>query len=164
LALTLILFALPLLFLWSGLTYIPPTLGRLLLFSGMLAVLLSLTRQNLQGSLMILALINAVACYLLAREIQHTLGYLFEKMKWKKWLIVSQPEVSDKATLGLGGFIVALVIVGPMLIHAFSQPAVLPRNHARWVKMRFTPVYLPVHRSILCQTIHSNGQIYSPLG
>jgi hypothetical protein len=44
------------------------------LFSGMLATLLGLTQQNLQLTLAILVLINAIACFFLAREIQKSHG------------------------------------------------------------------------------------------
>jgi hypothetical protein len=46
------------------------------LFTGLLAFLLGLAQRNLQAGLAILVLINAVACYLLARQIQRTHGTL----------------------------------------------------------------------------------------
>jgi len=46
------------------------------LFTGFLAFLLGLVQRNLQAGLAILVLINAVACYLLARQIQRTHGTL----------------------------------------------------------------------------------------
>ncbi|MCU0535263.1 MAG: hypothetical protein MUD14_15355 [Hydrococcus sp. Prado102] len=44
------------------------------IFGGVLATLLGLTGQNLQITLAILVLINAIACFLLAREVQHSYG------------------------------------------------------------------------------------------
>ncbi|MGD0002769.1 MAG: hypothetical protein ABSE06_00925 [Anaerolineaceae bacterium] len=46
------------------------------LFAGMLAALLGLTERNLQLTLAVLVAITAVACYLLAREVQSTHGIL----------------------------------------------------------------------------------------
>ncbi len=46
------------------------------LFAGMLAALLGLTGRNLQLTLAVLVAITAVACYLLAREVQGTHGIL----------------------------------------------------------------------------------------
>jgi len=103
LSLTLILFALPLSGLWHSGISDPSIIGGLLpwsdasgyygdakqvliggsfsafssrrpLFAGLLAALLGLTQQNLQVSLAILVAITAIACFLLAREIQRSHG------------------------------------------------------------------------------------------
>lgn len=102
-SLTLVLFALPLSGLWNNGITEPGIIGGLLpwsdasgyygdakrllegdtfsvfssrrpLFAGMLASLLGLTGQNLQVTLAILVLINAVSCFLLVREIQRSHG------------------------------------------------------------------------------------------
>jgi hypothetical protein len=103
LSLTLILFALPLLGLWNNAISAEFTIGGLLpwsdasgyywdakqlleggtfsefssrrpLFPGLLAVLLGLTRQNLQVTLALLVAITAISCYLSAREVQRSHG------------------------------------------------------------------------------------------
>lgn len=100
---TLILFALPLSGLWqSGITdgtviggllpwsdanayYVDaqrllegglfsPFSSRRPLFAGTLATILGLTQQNLQATLAILAVITAISCFLLAREVQDSYG------------------------------------------------------------------------------------------
>jgi len=50
------------------------------LFSGLLASLLALTHQNLQASLALLVVINAIACWFAAREVQKTHGALVAAM------------------------------------------------------------------------------------
>jgi hypothetical protein len=106
LTLTLVLFALPLTGLWnSGVSEFPAIVSglfpsidalyyyedarRLLegesfgmissgrpLFAGLLAVILGLTGQNLQGAIAVLVALVAVAVFLLAREVQRTHGIL----------------------------------------------------------------------------------------
>jgi len=53
-----------------------PFSSRRPLFAGMLSVLLGLTGRNLQLTLAVLVAITAIACYLLAREVQSTHGIL----------------------------------------------------------------------------------------
>jgi len=106
LTLTLVLFALPLIGLWnSGMSEFPAIVSglfpsidalyyyedarRLLegepfgmissgrpLFAGLLAVILGLTGQNLQGAIAILVALVAIAVFLLSREVQRTHGTL----------------------------------------------------------------------------------------
>jgi hypothetical protein len=103
LCVTLVLFALPLTGLWNSGFSDPAALGGLLplsdgaayyhdaqlvlaggqlgavsagrpLFPGMLVTLLGLTGQNLQATLAILVMVNAIACFLFAREVQRSHG------------------------------------------------------------------------------------------
>jgi len=103
LCITLVLFALPLTGLWNSGFSDPAALGGLLplsdgaayyhdaklvlaggqlgnvsagrpLFPGMLVTLLGLTGQNLQATLAILVAVNAIACFLFAREVQRSHG------------------------------------------------------------------------------------------
>lgn len=103
LCITLILFALPLTGLWNSGFSDPAALGGLLplsdgavyyhdaklvlaggqlgnvsagrpLFPGVLVTLLGLTGQNLQATLAILVMVNAIACFLFAREVQRSHG------------------------------------------------------------------------------------------
>jgi hypothetical protein len=46
------------------------------LFSGLLASLLTMTRQNFQASLALLVMMNGIACWFVAREVQKTHGAL----------------------------------------------------------------------------------------
>ncbi len=60
---------------WKG-SFFPLFSSRRPLFAGMLAALLGLTGRNLQLTLAVLVAITAIACYLLAREVQSTHGTL----------------------------------------------------------------------------------------
>ena len=69
---------------------------------GVLATLLGLTQQNLQLTLAILVLITAIACFLFAREVQHSHGTVAGVLVLVTVFIFYRPYIGTAMTENLG--------------------------------------------------------------